>query len=99
MKRTAAAGRSSRSRGTSTLRKPRTSRLRGAYYVLCVKNDGYPSSLDVRKIYRALRDPDAEKHGQIRVIDESGEDYLFSSRYFVRLPMPAAAKRALAVIT
>lgn len=99
MKRTASVGKSSRSNGTSISRKPRPSRLRGAYYVLCVKNDGYPSSLDVRKIYRALRDPDAEKHGQIRVIDESGSDYLFSSRYFVRLPMPAAARRALAVIT
>jgi hypothetical protein len=66
--------------------------------VLCVKNDGYPSSLDVRKVYRALPDRDAEKHGQVRVIDESGEDYLFSSRYFVRLPLPAAAKRALSVI-
>ena len=95
MTRTASGAKNSRSSGTSIKRKPRSSRLRGAYYVLCVKNDGYPSSLDVRKVYRALPDVDAEKHGQIRVIDESGEDYLFSSRYFIRLPLPSAAKRAL----
>jgi hypothetical protein len=73
--------------------------VRNAYYVLCVKNDGYPSSLDVRKIYRALPDREAEKHGQIRVVDESGEDYLFSSTYFIRVPIPLAARRALAVIS
>lgn len=93
MKRMASVGKISRSSATSTRRNGR-----GAYYVLCVKNDGYPSSLDVRKVYRALPDRDAEKHGQVRVIDESGEDYLFSRRYFVRLPLPAAAKRALSVI-
>jgi hypothetical protein len=80
----------SRSSGTSTGRNSR-----GAYYVLCVKNDGYPSSLDVRKVYRALPDREAKKHGLVRVVDESGEDYLFSSRYFVRLPLPVAARRLL----
>jgi hypothetical protein len=91
----ASGGKSSRSSDTSITRKTCRSRVRGAYYVVCVKNDGYPSSLDVRKVYRALPDPDAERHGQIRVVDESGEDYLFSSGYFVRLPLPPAAKRAL----
>ena len=63
--------------------------------VVCVENDGYAVSLEKRKIYIALRDAAAEKHNMLRIIDESGEDYLFSSRYFVRLPLPSAAKRAL----
>jgi uncharacterized protein YnzC (UPF0291/DUF896 family) len=46
-------------------------------YVLCIKNDGYPASLEVRKIYNPLPDPEANKHRLIRVIDESGEDYLY----------------------
>lgn len=80
----------SRSSATSTGRNSR-----GAYDVLCLKNAGYRSSLDVRKVYRALPDREAKKHGLVRVIDESGEDYLFSSRYFVRLQLPVAAKRVL----
>ena len=95
MKRMASDRKNSRSSAMSTRSRAPRSQGRGTYYVLCVKNDGYPSSLDVRKVYRALPDRDAENHGQIRVIDESGEDYLFSSRYFVRLPLPSAAKRAL----
>ena len=68
---------------------------RGAYYVLCVNNTGYPSSLDVRKIYVALPDPDAARHSQVRVVDESGEDYLFPRRYFIDVPLSRSARRAL----
>ncbi|MBI3635875.1 MAG: hypothetical protein HY216_06610 [Candidatus Rokubacteria bacterium] len=69
--------------------------MRHARYVVCVNNEGYPSSLDVGKIYRTLPDRDAEKHAQRRVIDESGEDYLYPRRRFVDVRLPSAVKRAL----
>ena len=52
-------------------------------FLLCVKNDGYPASLEVRKVYQALDDADAARHGFVRVVDESGDDYLYSADYFV----------------
>ena len=57
-------------------------------YVICVKNDDYPASLEIRKIYQAIPDLEAEKHQLIRVIDESGEDYLFPMDYFVYIDLP-----------
>jgi hypothetical protein len=95
MKRMGSGGKKSRSSGSSTRREPRSRPPRGARYVLCVKNDGYPASLEVRKVYCALGDRDGAKHGQRRVIDESGEDYLFPRRYFIDLPVPPATRRAL----
>jgi hypothetical protein len=50
--------------------------------VVCVNNEGYFISLERRKIYVALRDPVAEKHGLIRIIDESGDDYLYPKTFF-----------------
>ena len=52
------------------------------HLVVCISNEGYPASLEARKIYVSIEDPDAEKDGLIRVIDESGEDYLFSKTRF-----------------
>ena len=46
-------------------------------YVICVNNDDYAASLEVRRLYECLPDEDAAQHGQLRVIDESGEDYLY----------------------
>jgi hypothetical protein len=45
--------------------------------VVCVDNEGYPASLERRKLYVTLHDPAAEKHGLLRIIDESGDDYLY----------------------
>jgi len=56
--------------------------------VICVKNEDYPASLEKRKIYETIEDSAAEKHGQIRVIDESGEDYLYPQEYFVPVSLP-----------
>jgi hypothetical protein len=56
--------------------------------VICVDNSGYEVSLERRKIYVALPDSRAEKLGQIRVIDESGEDYLYPAESFVALTLP-----------
>lgn len=64
--------------------------------MLCVQNAGYEASLERRKLYEAIPDADAEAHGQRRVIDESGDDYLFPARYFVTLELPAAVRRAVA---
>jgi hypothetical protein len=67
-----------------------------AAYVLCVKNRGYPSALEVRKVYQVLPDPDAEERGLVRVIDESGEDYLYPAAFFVSITVPQRAARAFA---
>jgi hypothetical protein len=56
---------------------------REAQYVICVGNEGYPASLEVRKIYQIIPDKVAARLKQIRVIDESGEDYLYPLNYFV----------------
>ncbi len=60
-------------------------------YVLCISNEGYPASLEKRKIYEVIPDPDGDRFGMIRVIDESGEDYLFEADRFVPIDVPEAA--------
>ena len=63
--------------------------------VVCIENDGYPASLEKRKIYIALRDDAAGKHGLLRVIDESGDDYLYPKRFFRPIDLPQTVKRAV----
>lgn len=65
-------------------------------YVICVNNDDYAASLEVRKLYASLPDDDAAQHGQIRVIDESGEDYLYPAANFVAIDLPAEVEDTLA---
>jgi hypothetical protein len=60
-----------------------------------VNNDGYQVSLERNKIYMALADPDAESAGDMRVIDESGEDYLFSAERFVAVELPQAVQASV----
>ena len=67
---------------------------RATSYVLCLKNRGYPAALEIRKIYETLPDPEAEKRGLVRVIDESGEDYLYPANFFVAIDVPKQALRA-----
>lgn len=64
-------------------------------FVVCLKNKGYEISLEPRKIYRALPDPDAAKHRQIRVIDESGEDYLYPKSYFAPIELSLPIRKAV----
>jgi len=64
-------------------------------FVVCVKNRGYEVSLETRKIYQVLRDPDAAKHKQLRVIDESGEDYLYPESYFAPIELPQPVRKAV----
>ena len=68
---------------------------REAGFVLCVENKDYPASLERRKIYQVLTDAQASKHGQMRVIDESDEDYLYPQEYFIPIKLPQAAERAV----
>jgi len=63
--------------------------------VICVRNDGYAVSLETRKIYVSIADSLAEKHGQMRVIDESGEDYLFPKAFFRAVVLPQSVKKAV----
>ena len=65
-------------------------------YFLCVKNKGYAASLLVRTVYRGIPDPEAESHRMLRIIDESGEDYLFPASLFVPIEVPAEAVPAFA---
>ena len=60
-----------------------------------MRNDGYESSLERNKIYAVLPDRHAERDGDLRIVDESGEDYLFSADRFVAIEVPAALKAAL----
>ena len=63
--------------------------------VVCVENTGYEASLERRKIYVALPDAHADKLGQIRVIDESGEGYLYDKTAFLEVTLPLAVRRAV----
>ena len=64
-------------------------------FVVCVRNTGYPASLEVRKIYTSLPDHTAEAHGMLRVVDESGEDYLYPAKLFLQIELPQAIEKAL----
>ena len=64
-------------------------------FAVCVNNAGYPASLELHKIYRVLPDKDAEADGDLRIIDESGEDYLYPADYFVLIKLPQAVEKSL----
>jgi hypothetical protein len=63
--------------------------------VVCIDNDGYAASLEKRKIYLALRDTDAGKHGLLRIVDESGEDYLYPKTFFRPIVLPQGVRKAV----
>jgi hypothetical protein len=67
-----------------------------ARYLLCLRNDGYPASLMTRRLYEQLEDADAEAHGLVRVVDESGDDYLYPEKLFTNLDLPEPVLRAIA---
>jgi hypothetical protein len=64
-------------------------------FVVCINNDDYLASLELHKIYRVLPDEDAARDGDLRVIDESGEDYLYSAERFVPIVVPEAVQKSL----
>ena len=59
-------------------------------YVICIDNKGYDFSLTLHKVYQVLSDPEAAEDGMLRIIDDSGEDYLFGEQRFVAVDLPAA---------
>ena len=82
MKRTASAEKRSSSKGRSI-------------FAVCVRNDDYEASLELRKLYPVLPDEFGEQHDMIRVVDESGEDYLYPNSYFVCVELPSSLQQAL----
>lgn len=68
-------------------------------FAVCIKNDGYQVSLEIRKIYQVIPDTKALKHQLIRVIDESGEDYLYPADYFVPIELSKAVEKAFSLST
>ena len=87
------AKRNSSARGAST--RPREATATDRQFAVCVDNSGYEASLERNKIYVVLSDKDAESDTDIRVVDGSGEDYLFSATRFVPIEVPAAVKASL----
>ncbi len=63
--------------------------------VVCVHNAGYEASLERRKIYSAQADPEAKKHKLLRIVDESGEDYLYPESFFLSVTLPPATRQAV----
>lgn len=70
-------------------------KLAASRFLICVENKGYKASLEKRKIYVALPDSTGLKHGQVRVIDESGEDYLYPKSLFLPITIPQSLRRAI----
>jgi hypothetical protein len=64
-------------------------------FAVCVDNDGYPASLELHKIYRVMPDEDAESDGDLRIVDESGEDFLYAAERFILLELPKAVEKSL----
>ena len=57
-------------------------------FVVCINNSGYEVSLEPRKLYQVLPDSEAAKHHQVRIVDESGDDYLYPESFFLAVPLP-----------
>jgi len=87
----------SKSNATSikSRRRKKSAPTRSRTIVLCLRNEGYEVSLEPRKIYEVVPDRDAAAHNQVRVIDESGEDYLYPASHFASISLPQSLRRAL----
>jgi hypothetical protein len=76
--------------------KRRSSRRRSTpRFVVCIENAGYPASLELHKIYRVVADADAARDGDVRIVDESGEDYLYPADWFVAVTLPRRVRGSL----
>ncbi len=89
------ARRNLKEKDTSTEKAMRETKENGSEFVVCLKNEGYAASLERHKIYRVLADPEAEKDGDLRIVDESGEDYLYPKDWFARIDLPDAVEASL----
>jgi len=66
-----------------------------ARFAVCIKNKGYEASLEIGKLYRIVLDQEAEGHGHVRIVDESGEDYVYAADRFFSIEVPKPLERAL----
>jgi hypothetical protein len=64
-------------------------------FAVCIRNKGYETSLERRKLYEVLPDAEAAKHKQLRIVDESGDNYLYPDAFFARIELPQTLRRAL----
>jgi hypothetical protein len=64
-------------------------------FVVCIDNEEYPASLELRKLYQVVADPAAAKHHHVRIVDESGEDYLYPDSYFLTVSLPPSVEKAV----
>ena len=83
------------SRSSTSSRAKAMAKSQAKQLVVCVDNRGYGASLEKRKIYVAFRDSAAEKHGLVRIVDESGEDYLYPKAFFRVIALPQSVKKAV----
>ena len=91
MKHTGLGKKNSKSNGSSPKKRPRGV----SQYAVCVKNDDYGASLEIRKLYEIVPDKSSNAQGLIRIIDESGEDYLYPAEYFLPVKLSVAIQKAL----
>ena len=84
-----------KSSGNATWMMTMKRRKPARHFAVCINNRGYPASLELHKIYRVLPDEGAAEDGDIRVIDESGEDYLYPADRFVEVELPQTVRRSL----
>jgi hypothetical protein len=73
----------------------KTTRRSVVRFAVCIKNKGYEASLEVGKLYRVIPDRDAEAHGYLRIVDESGEDYGYAANRFFAIALPKPLEKAL----
>ena len=67
-------------------------------FAICIRNDDHPASLEVRKVYKVFSEADAAERNLLRVVDESGEDYLYPADFFIPIELPQAAKEMFAAL-
>lgn len=67
----------------------------GTTFAICINNTDYAAALEKRKIYQVIPDEQATAHGLVRIIDESGEDYLYPTTYFIPIDFPPTIRNAL----
>lgn len=72
-----------------------TRRISSQRFVICIDNAEYPASLELHKVYRVVPDKDAERDHDLRIIDESGEDYVYPAKYFVSVDLPSTIVQTL----
>lgn len=92
MKLVASVAKTSNKRGTATRARPC-----GARFAECIENTGYEAALERNKIYVVLPDETAEREGDLRIVDESGKDYLFAADRLVPVDVPAAVRASLSM--